>query len=245
MRRTGFALPAPSHYGVGMVMLPTYSAGRRFCEETFERIVLEEGQTFLGWRDVPTDNERLGPRAKSAEPFMRQVFIGRRDQSLRSPDSDGLAFERKLFVIRKRVENAVRQSGADQREMFYVPSLSSRTLIYKGMLDSVQLDPYFPDLHDPDMTTALALVHSRFSTNTFPTWAHATPIVTSATTARSTPSAATSTGCAPARACSAPSCSGPTSTKSCRSSTRPAAIRPCSTMPWNCWCWPAGRCRTP
>jgi glutamate synthase (ferredoxin) len=173
--RLNIALPAPGAYGVGMVFLPIDPDEREQCERMFERIIREEGQTVLGWRRVPTDNSDLGLTARSGEPVMRQVFIGRQDEALRHLGSDGLAFERKLYVIRKRVENAVRRSSLSQRRMFYIPSLSSRTIIYKGMLNSPQLGPYFSDLQDPELTSALALVHSRFSTNTFPTWARAHP----------------------------------------------------------------------
>src|SRR6266404_2144675 len=172
--RVQIRLPAFGEYGVGLIFLPTDANDRRHCEGLFEQIVGEEGQAFLGWRTVPTDNSLIGSKARSGEPVMRQVFIGRRDSALRSSE-DGLAFERKLYVIRKRVENAVRQSELGQRRMFYIPSLSYKTLVYKGMLNSPQLAPYFPDLQDPEMASALALVHSRFSTNTFPTWARAHP----------------------------------------------------------------------
>jgi glutamate synthase (ferredoxin) len=168
--RLGISLPAPGDYAVGMVFLPTDPAQRRHCEAYFEQIVQEEGQRVLGWRDVPVDNTSIGPRAKATEPAMRQLFLGRVGS-----DSDPLAFERRLYTIRRRVENAIRASDLDQRDMFYVPSLSSRTLIYKGMLNAGQLAPFFPDLLDPGMETALAMVHSRFSTNTFPNWARAHP----------------------------------------------------------------------
>ncbi len=168
-------LPDYGAYGVGMVFLPTDAHDRQHCEGLFEQVVREEGQVVLGWRTVPTDNRQIGPTAKSAEPVMRQIFIGRRDEALRHLGNDGLAFERKLYVIRKRVENLVRASGIAQCGMFYIPSLSYKTLIYKGMLNSPQLGPYFPDLLDADLESALALVHSRFSTNTFPTWARAHP----------------------------------------------------------------------
>ncbi len=169
------ALPGPGEYGVGMVFLPTDPGDRRDCEELFERIVREEGQAFLGWRTVPTDNSSIGPTARASEPVMRQIFIGRPASCLRGLGEDDLAFERKLYVVRRRVTHAVRASGLPQRGMFYVPSLSYKTLIYKGMLNSPQLGPYFPDLLDEEFESALALVHSRFSTNTFPTWARAHP----------------------------------------------------------------------
>jgi glutamate synthase domain-containing protein 2/glutamate synthase domain-containing protein 1/glutamate synthase domain-containing protein 3 len=173
--RLRIRLPALGEYGVGMVSLPTSPDDRRHCEELFDHVVREQGQVVLGWRTVPQQDGLIGPTAKSGEPVMRQVFIGRTDRGVRALGDDDLAFERRLYVIRKLVENAVRKSGLSQRDMFYIASLSCKTLIYKGMLNASQLDPYFPDLQDPEMKSALALVHSRFSTNTFPTWARAHP----------------------------------------------------------------------
>jgi glutamate synthase (ferredoxin) len=168
-------LPSLGDYGVGVVFLPTDAADRARCQGLFEAIVRDEGQAVLGWRDVPTDNSQVGPTARSGEPVMKQIFIARQDSGMAGFGDDALAFERKLFVIRKRVEKTVRESAIGQARMFYVPSLSCKTLIYKGMLNSPQLGPYFPDLAHPLMESALALVHSRFSTNTFPTWARAHP----------------------------------------------------------------------
>jgi glutamate synthase domain-containing protein 2/glutamate synthase domain-containing protein 1/glutamate synthase domain-containing protein 3 len=163
-------LPEPGHYGCGIVFLPRNATLRRRIEEKFEHIVQGEGQTVLGWRTVPTNNSMLGETAKSCEPFMRQVFIGR------SPDlEDELAFERKLYVIRKRAYSEIRASTMEGAAAWYVASLSHRTLVYKGMLLTEQLAQYFPDLSNPLMETALALVHSRFSTNTFPSWDRAHP----------------------------------------------------------------------
>jgi glutamate synthase (NADPH) large chain len=169
----GITLPAPGDYGVGMVFLPTDAHERRRCEETFERIVGEEGQTFLGWRDVPTDGASLGAVARAVQPMVRQLFVRKEPGHLRG--NDPLAFERKLYVIRKRVEAAIRTSALDPFGMLYVPSLSCKTLVYKGMLNAGQLPLFYPDLSDPDLESALALVHSRFSTNTFPNWARAHP----------------------------------------------------------------------
>jgi len=158
-------LPAEGHYGAGIIFLPPEAAERRECEQLFGKIVAEEGQHVIGWRDLPTDNSSLGETAKASEPFMRQVFIRRNPQL-----ADDLAFERKLFVIRKRASNEIRGAGFPGSEYWYVASLSYKTLVYKGMLNTVQVDAYFKDLADPLMVTALALVHSRFSTNTFPSW---------------------------------------------------------------------------
>ncbi len=164
-------LPAAGEYGVGMMFLPRDKKQRATCEKIFADIVTEEGQKVLGWRTVPTDNNSLGMTAKASEPLMRQVFVSR-DTKL----ADELAFERKLYVIRKRAENAIRYSGkVAGGEFFYVSSLSARTVVYKGMLTTAQLGPYYPDLAHPAMTSALALVHSRFSTNTFPSWNRAHP----------------------------------------------------------------------
>src|SRR5207248_1681418 len=162
----GIRLPEPGAYGAGLVFLPTDAAERERCEKTFERIIADEGQQFLGWRTVPVENSTLGPTAQAAQPVIRQVFVGAQARGLLSVGrDDGLAFERKLYVIRRRVENAVKTSDIAQRNMFYVPSLSCKTLVYKGMLISTQLTEFYPDLRDPAVESALAMVHSRFSTN--------------------------------------------------------------------------------
>jgi glutamate synthase (ferredoxin) len=163
-------LPNPGEYGCGIVFLPRNATLRRRIEEKFEQIVQSEGQSVLGWRTMPTNNSMLGETAKSCEPFMRQVFIGRNAQI-----SDELAFERKLYVIRKRAYSEIRASTMEGAASWYVASLSHKTLVYKGMLLTAQLGQYFADLSDPSMETALALVHSRFSTNTFPSWDRAHP----------------------------------------------------------------------
>ena len=167
----GFDLPALGEYGSGLVFLPTDSKQRAFCKETFERIVAEEGQVLLGWREVPRDNSPIGQTARDVEPVIEQVFIKKGTV----PQTDSLAFDRKLYVIRKRVVNTVRGSGIAQSKYYYVPSLSSRTFIYKGQLLADQVPKYYPDLRDTDMTSALAMVHQRYSTNTFPTWDLAQP----------------------------------------------------------------------
>jgi glutamate synthase (ferredoxin) len=187
--KLGIQLPAPGDYGVGMVFLPTNPDDQGRCEQLFEQIVRDEGQAVLGWRTVPTDNILLGATARKTEPVVRQIFIGRgqvsggvdsggrsRNTTHHSPlTTHQLAFERKLYIIRKRVENAVRASDIPQRGMFYVPSLSYKTIVYKGMLNAGQITPYYPELLDPAVETGLAMVHSRFSTNTFPNWARAHP----------------------------------------------------------------------
>ena len=162
----GFTLPAAGQYGVGMLYTAPDAEIRQKGRQQFEKIAAEEGLKVLGWRDVPTDNSSLGNSAKSTEPFIEQVFI-ERNANL----SDDLAFERKLYVIRKR-SHLSRQSF---NRYWYPCSISSRTIVYKGQLMPVQVGDYFPDLHDPDFESALGLVHSRFSTNTFPSWERAHP----------------------------------------------------------------------
>jgi glutamate synthase (ferredoxin) len=150
--------------------MSTEAADRHKCWQTLERIVVEEGQRMLGWRSVPVNNASLGPTAKAAEPVVRQVFIGRNSKL-----QDDLAFERKLYVIRRRAEKSIRYSGVKGLGDFYIPSLSAKTLVYKGMLMAEQLEMFYPELGDPAMASGLALVHSRFSTNTFPSWPRAHP----------------------------------------------------------------------
>jgi glutamate synthase domain-containing protein 2/glutamate synthase domain-containing protein 1/glutamate synthase domain-containing protein 3 len=164
----GITLPSPGHYGVGMFFATPDPADRDKGRRLFERIVEEEGLRVLGWRPVPTDNSSLGETAKASEPFMEQVFIERSEAV-----ADEQAFERKLYVIRKRSHSAIRPTGIDP--YWYATSLSCRTLVYKGMLTPEQVGQYFPDLADPAMESALALVHSRFSTNTFPSWERSHP----------------------------------------------------------------------
>lgn len=163
-------LPEFEHYGAGMIFLPRDAQQSQQCVDWFEEIIKEEGQELLGWRDVPTDDSLLGPSALADEPTFRQVFI-KRNAAL----TDVAAFERKLYVIRKRIENKVWSSDLAEQKLFYIPSLSSRTFVYKGMLTGTQIEPMFPDLNDPDIESALALVHQRFSTNTFPEWRLAHP----------------------------------------------------------------------
>ena len=166
----GISLPEADSYAVGMLFLPQPDATRGHCEQLIEQTVAEEGQGVLGWRDVPTSNDGLGESVKLVEPVIRQLFISRGDNCNTTDD-----FERKLFIIRKRVEHAIRESGLEGSECFYVPSLSARTICYKGMLLANQVNTYYPDLNDERVSTALALVHQRFSTNTFPSWDLAHP----------------------------------------------------------------------
>ena len=170
----GIDLPAVGDYGVGMVFLPRDAAARAACEGVIAAKIAAEGQTLLGWRDVPVDNSGLGESVKAVEPLVRQVFIGRGSNcAAKFPDID--SFERKLFVIRKTTEHAVRNLPDGQGLSFYIPSLSTRTIVYKGMLLADQVGSYYLDLQDESAVSALALVHQRFSTNTFPTWDLAHP----------------------------------------------------------------------
>ncbi|MBK1644986.1 glutamate synthase large subunit [Thiocapsa imhoffii] len=167
--QVSFELPPIGEYGVGMIFLPQDADARGHMQEIVARQMAAGGQRLLGWRDVPVDNSDLGPSVLPSEPMIRQVFVAR---SADCADQD--AFERKLFVIRKRMDNEIRQAGFDQTA-FYTASLSSRTLNYKGMLLADQVGKYYRDLSDERFTSAIALVHQRFSTNTFPTWDLAQP----------------------------------------------------------------------
>ncbi len=161
-------LPEAGEYGVGMVFLPRDDESRKSCETLFERAIAAEGLKLLGWRDVPVKSDAIGPVARRTEPAMRQVFIARGMLS-------DTQFEQKLYVIRKQVERAVRGSAIQQRDYFYVVSLSANTIVYKGLLLPEQMGQYYQDLGDSSVASSLALVHSRFSTNTFPTWPLAHP----------------------------------------------------------------------
>ncbi|CAM4410867.1 glutamate synthase large subunit [Paenibacillus tarimensis] len=170
LQKQAITLPAEGDYAVGMLFLPQDEAIRAEQERRLEEIIREEGQQFLGWRTVPTNDEKLGESAKAVKPYVRQVFIGRGEGV-----EGELPFERKLYVIRKRAELAIRYSGSAGGESFYFPSLSSKKIVYKGMLTTEQVRSFYIDLNDEAMETAIALVHSRFSTNTFPSWERAHP----------------------------------------------------------------------
>ncbi len=166
----GIALPGPGDYGVGQVFLPKVEAQRKEIQKLFARCAEESGQQILGWRLVDTNNSELGESVKRTEPAHFQVFIKRGKNA-----KDAEAFERKLYVIRKYAERMIRDSKLAGSEYFYVGSLSYKTIVYKGLFLSPQVMNYFPDLSDESFESALALVHSRFSTNTFPTWPLAHP----------------------------------------------------------------------
>jgi glutamate synthase domain-containing protein 2/glutamate synthase domain-containing protein 1/glutamate synthase domain-containing protein 3 len=163
-----FALPPAGSYGAGLVFLPTEDAPRAELKALVERIAREEGQHILGWRTVPTNLEAVGRSAAAVAPVFEQLFIG-------AGSGLGVRFERVLYVIRKRIEHEVEQLDPARRSGFYIVSLSASTLIYKGMLTASQIEGMFPDLSDPAVDSALALVHQRFSTNTFPSWPLAHP----------------------------------------------------------------------
>lgn len=171
MAKLGVTLPPPGEFGVGMVFLPKENASRIACEQEIERAVLAEGQVVLGWRDVPVDIEMpMSPTVRDKEPVIRQIFIGR------GPDimvTDAL--ERKLYVIRKSSGHAIQALNLLHGKEFFVPSMSARTVVYKGLLLADQVGVYYKDLQDPRCLSALALVHQRFSTNTFPEWPLAHP----------------------------------------------------------------------
>ncbi len=169
-RALGFRLPEPGHYGVGLLFASRNESARTQAMALLTGIVEEEGQHLLGWREVPTNNASLGPMSRAGEPAIYHVFIGRGETI-----ADDSAFERKLYVIRRQFEKAIHRSNIPDAVSFYIPSLSCRTLVYKGMLMATQLSEYFPDLSDPRLISALIMIHSRFSTNTFPSWRLAHP----------------------------------------------------------------------
>ena len=163
-------LPARGEYGVGMVFLPKQEGEPGPFEALIEQAIKDENLELLGWRTVPTDGSKIGEKARQSEPYVRQVFVGAKNYQ----DQDWL--ERRLYVLRKVIENRVEQCGRDGEDhCCYISSLSTRTIIYKGLLTVPQLSFFYPDLTDPEMESALALVHQRFSTNTFPTWDRAHP----------------------------------------------------------------------
>ncbi len=165
----GFTLPAPGEYGVAMCFLPVERQQRLVCEGLIERISREEGLAVLGWRDTPVEGDAIGRVARASQPYIQQLFVGR--PAGMSADE----FERKLYTVRKRTESQVAQSDMRDKSFFYVPSFSSRTIVYKGLLLAHQIGEFYAELLDPDTVSAMCLVHQRFSTNTFPTWQLAHP----------------------------------------------------------------------
>ena len=168
--RLGFTLPAPGEYGVGMCFLPVEPNERREAEGILERIIREEGLTVLGWRDTPLNINAIGRVARASQPYIEQIFVGHEANYTQDE------LERRLYVVRKRAEKEVPEAeGIVNVSMFYLPSLSSRTIVYKGLLLAPQIANFYPELSDPEVMSALCLVHQRFSTNTFPTWSLAHP----------------------------------------------------------------------
>jgi glutamate synthase domain-containing protein 2/glutamate synthase domain-containing protein 1/glutamate synthase domain-containing protein 3 len=167
--KRGFTLPAAGEYGVGMTFLPVERHDRLQCEGILERIVTEEGLTVLGWRDTPINGAAIGREARNSQPYIQQIFVGRG----KGMTEDQI--ERKLYLIRKRAENEVAKSDLPEKSFFYMPSFSCRTIVYKGLLLAPQIANFYPELSDPEVISALCLVHQRFSTNTFPTWHLAHP----------------------------------------------------------------------
>lgn len=169
-RNLGFELPGPGHYAIGMVFLPRTPKDQEALTSIVEEFIVQEGQSVLGWRKVPVYADNLGKSVPPTEPEIYQVVV-KRSSDLQSQDD----FERKLFVIRKQIERTVAESGISRKSDFYITTLSSRLICYKGMLMADQVDEYYPDLLEEDMESAMALVHQRFSTNTFPSWDLAHP----------------------------------------------------------------------
>jgi len=188
-----FELPSSGRYAVGNAFLPLKASERAGVKAAIEQIAGEEGLRVLGWRDVPVRPDEIGSLARDAMPAIEQLYVDTQRTGDNGTPLAGIALDRLTFRLRKRVE----------RELdVYFASLSARTLVYKGMVTTLQLEPFYPDLSDERFASKLALVHSRYSTNTFPSWPLAQPFRMIATTARSTPCRATETGCARA----SPSC---------------------------------------
>ncbi|HEY3839355.1 MAG TPA: glutamate synthase large subunit, partial [Bryobacteraceae bacterium] len=167
--KLGFTLPARGEYGIGQIFFPVERQQRLTCEGIIERIIADEGLKLLGWRDTPIDGTAIGRVARGSQPYIQQVFIGHR------PGMSADELERKLYVIRKLAEKEIAASDLPDRGYFYIPSLSCRTIVYKGLLLAPQIASFYPELSDPSVVSALCLVHQRFSTNTFPTWQLAHP----------------------------------------------------------------------
>ena len=170
----GMQLPAPGAYGVAMCFLPVEKHVRLQCEGILERIAQEEGLTVLGWRDTPVNGDAVGREARASQPYIEQLFVSR-PQGLDQAGLDEDSFERLLYRVRRRVENEIAASEIEDKEMFYIPSFSCRTIVYKGLMLAPQIEKFYFELANPLVTSALCLVHQRFSTNTFPSWKLAHP----------------------------------------------------------------------
>ncbi len=167
--KLGFSLPDPGQYGVGMVFLPVETPQMLECQGIIESVATDEGLTVLGWRDTPTDGNAIGRNARAAQPYIQQVFV----RAAAGMTQDEL--ERKLFIVRRRAESEVDKSDLSAKSLFYIPSLSSRTIVYKGLLLAPQISAFYKELSDPETRSSLCMVHQRFSTNTFPSWKLAHP----------------------------------------------------------------------
>ena len=199
------------------------------CEGILEKIAREEGLTVLGWRDTPINGNTIGRLARSTQPYIEQIFIRR------APGMDQDALERKLYVVRKRAETAVAESDFKEKDFFYIPSLSSRTIVYKGLLLAPQITDFYKELLDAEVTSALCLVHQRFSTNTFPSWQAGASLPLHLPQRRNQHAA---------RQCELDVCAAVRAgfaavrrrhqKAAAHHHCRAAAIRPCSTTPWNC-----------
>src|SRR5512140_994358 len=165
----GFSLSEPGTYGVGMMFLPVEPKQRLICEGIVERVAREEGLTVLGWRDTPVHGDAIGRTARASQPYIEQVFI----RGAANMTQDQL--ERRLYVVRRRAEAEVLETDLSEKHFFYVPSMSSRLIVYKGLLLAPQIPDFYKDLRDPETRSSLSMVHQRFSTNTFPSWQLAHP----------------------------------------------------------------------
>ena len=168
-REIGFSLPEAGVYGVGMMFLPVEPQQRLICEGIVERIAREEGLKVLGWRDTPIDSDAIGRTARATQPYIEQIFL-RGDHDMTQDE-----LERTLYLVRRRAETEVAETDIREKDFFYVPSLSTRLIVYKGLLLAPQISEFYKELSDPDTRSALCMVHQRFSTNTFPTWQLAHP----------------------------------------------------------------------
>ena len=173
--KQNLSLPPAGEYAVGMLFLPPDVVERENLQRHFEKIVRENKLEVLGWRNVPVNSEILGEKSRQSQPQIMQVFLSSNPQIMERMTIDDNAFERVLYIIRREAENKIRYGSLRGGKYFYLSSLSSRTIVYKGMLTTVQLGNFYLDLQDCSVETALALVHSRFSTNTFPSWERAHP----------------------------------------------------------------------
>ena len=234
--REGLTLPASGEYAVAMCFMPQDHAARDFVTAQFEKFIAKEGQRLIGWRDVPTTNDGLGKAVLASMPVIRQCFIARGPNC-----ADQDAFERKLIVIRKQTQNPLaalaEKHGMPGLTELYMPSFSSRTVVYKGLLLATQVGSFYDDLRDPACESAVGLVHQRFSTNTFPSWKLAHPFRLVAHNGEiNTVRGNVNWMNARRRTMESPLLAR-TSTSCGRSSRMARATRPASITPWNCCCW--------